>query len=477
MAFHERCCRYPDVTTMKEARSHLSGLVYDLCNDMKKRDVTTCVHFQGSSYEGIKTLASPLEFDCLIVLGGRAFKAPDDCPAGYTKLKPNGQGLSIKKLCEGDFLSPQKIRAKFESELQKSINNLRRPFKMVLVKHGPALQIDVYRDWGGYWYSVDMVPGFHVRVRNDYHVYVAKPYKPLSYGFSSEDAHLSWRRSYSIEEKLKFKNIDRDNGCRKMVVRMVKVMREIDSPLSALPSYMIKTAVMNLDRDRDLDWHQRCLGLRFVDVLSYLSTHLSLGHLPHHFLDGSSGLEPLNLLSDIDEEVLNNMAGRLKNLLNSKAKMTAMLNKTLPGNKFCKSKSSNRIITGYPEEAWGGYNSRNFDNQEQEAVIDDRPNFGYHHRHAEGSGFSGASVAGVALLGLAAAGVIGLGLLASEREERKKRIDSGGAHQAPTGRRNKTSEGMTAGGLAGGFVAAGIGAVLGGIATLGIYALSGDGAS
>ena len=489
MTFHDQCCRYPEAAVMKEAKRHLTGLVNSLCNDMKTRNVAQHIHFQGSSYEGLKTLASELEFDCLIVLKGKAIMAAGLNPAGYTKLKCNGQGLSVDKMCEDGMLSPQKIRNKFQSELQKSINNTGRSGYLKLVSHGPAIQIDVYHDWGikqDKWYSVDMVPGFHVKVPSEYQIFVAKPYKPSGYGLVSAGAHLTWRRSYSMEETKKFKNIDRGSQCRKMVDRMIKVMCEIDAPLKALPSYMIKTVVMNLDRDPNLEWGMWCLGLRFVDVLSQLRDHLSSGHLPHHFLDGSNGLDPLNLLVDMNRAVLGPMAGRLRNLLNSQDKMTAMLTRTLDDRtQFCSSSAVCRTDSSYGETYESGYGDYRRQASESSSEDEDLQNYKTTDWSPRGStSIQGESVdlsgllggVGAALFGAVAGGAAATGVYAAgrmhEREEQRKRINSSDGRWGSRGRQNETTEGITPDEVMGGLAAAGLGALVGGIAALGAYAMS-----
>ena len=330
---------------MKEAKSHLKRLVYDLCVDMKGRGVAKHIHFQGSSYEGIKTMASDLEFDCLIVLEGKPSAPAGNFAPGYKKLLPNGQGLAIANMCEESHLSPNKIRKRFQSELQRSINTLGRSDEMKLRSHGPAIQIDVYRGYSRrLWYSVDMVPGFQVVAPSEYHVYVAKSYKSTDLGWSTQDSHLTWRRSFSIEEKNKFKAIDRDGGCRKAVVRMVKVLREIDAPLKSLPSYVVKTVVMNINESRDLDWSVPQLGKRFVDVLAALRDYLCIGYLSHHFFPGNVGL---NLLEDCPELVRHNMWGRLTGLLNSQQKMMKVLQ---PKHIESDLSDSNSSEEGFPDQ-------------------------------------------------------------------------------------------------------------------------------
>ena len=299
---------------------------------MKDQGIAKKVIFQGSSYEGVKTVASDLEFDCLIVLEGMAYIDKDNYPPGYKKLLPSGQGLATLSMCEGNYLSPNKIRNKFQSVLQKSINALGRSGEMKLRIHGPAVQIDVYRgDSGCLWYSVDMVPVFQVDVPDGYHVYVGKSYTQADFVLITIcmlDPHLTWRRSFSIEERQKLK--EWNGGCKKMVVRMVKVLREVDPALKPLESYLVKTIVMNIERDKPCEWSVDHLAARFIDVLNELMECLFRGYLSHHFLSGNNDSGTVNLLQKYDREVLNNMAERLKGLLNDQQKLRKVLKRGKP---------------------------------------------------------------------------------------------------------------------------------------------------
>ena len=309
---------------MKEAKTHLNQLVDDLFSHMKDHGIANEILFQGSSYEGIKTMVSDLEFDCLVVLEGMPYIDNDNCPTGYKKLLPSGQGLAILGMCEFSYLSPRKILSKFQSELQKSINALGRSQEMKLRTHGTAVQIDVYRV-DCLWYSVDMVPGFEIDAPSGYHMYIGKPCKPVDfYGSTRAVAlHLTWRRSFSIEETDK---LSEWKGCKKMVVRMVKVLREIDTTLKPLTSYIVKTVVMNMERDISCDWFVNTLAMRFIDVLDELKECLYERNLSHHFHSGKGDNNTLNLLENYCDTILDNMAGRLNGLLNDQQKMTKVLN-------------------------------------------------------------------------------------------------------------------------------------------------------
>jgi len=64
------------------------------------------------------------------------------------------------------------------------------------------------------FYSVDMVPTIQIG-EEDY--YVAKPIKAVS------EPQIAWRRSFSLKEKERLLTLDEDNGCRKQLLRVLKV--------------------------------------------------------------------------------------------------------------------------------------------------------------------------------------------------------------------------------------------------------------
>ena len=278
---------------------------------------------QGSSYEGMKTRSSSLEFDCMVVLcGGDSLTVNDaGCPRGFSKLQvkhvlPASQIpakiMAGRPYDESEkYTDPEKVVHRFYGELQIALNILQLSHRVKLRRHGDtAVQMDVL-DENSLWYSVDMVPGLAVNGS----CFVAKSSKAVPY---------TWRQSFAQTEKRKWSNIDRNNLCHKMVARMIKVIRETDDTMKPLQSYAIKTALMNLDRDRHLSWSQRDLGKRFVDVLASLRDCMDSGMLPHHYLGQDLNVLEVCLSNPVH---LANMTNRLDRLLNSEHAMGKVLNK------------------------------------------------------------------------------------------------------------------------------------------------------
>ena len=118
-----------------------------------------------------------------------------------------------------DEVVPERVRNWFHGEVQLWLNKRTRenPGLRDEVKirySGPAVRAIVYR-FGEEWYNVDLVPAYEVKNGFQNELYVAKP---------RGDDDTLWRHSLSVEEKDKLKSIDgRDNGCRKQIVRILKV--------------------------------------------------------------------------------------------------------------------------------------------------------------------------------------------------------------------------------------------------------------
>jgi len=233
-----------------------------------------------------------------------------------------------------------------ESLLQKDhikmfFKNMKQYVK--LHRHGPAVQMDVTKietdassstDISGLnkvggarpvgrkpWFSVDIVPTLKIRKsnENDFEYYVAKPTK-------HSQCDNAWRRSYSIDEKKKFRNMDSDNGCRKQVYRILKVIRNREASLARISSYILKTVLFReIDKnphDKDF-WKDANLGQRLMDMIRRLQIELESGKVKHFYLD-------MNLLDDqataIKIRTIKQMSQRFKCLNNSKKKMEKILN-------------------------------------------------------------------------------------------------------------------------------------------------------
>jgi len=168
------------------------------------------------------------------------------------------------------------------------------------------------------FYSVDMVPTIQVPSRDgaEDEYYVAKPIKG-----ATSTLRNAWRRSFSTKEKERLTNLDEDNGCRKQVLRVLKVVRNREAGLALLTSYHLKTVLLRTtDELRDpAQWRNECLGERLMDVIGRMEAELGAGVMPHYFLPG------VNLLDGMKDKAVDNMRLRLKNLKNSKRKMMKLL--------------------------------------------------------------------------------------------------------------------------------------------------------
>ncbi|KAJ7388241.1 hypothetical protein OS493_039017 [Desmophyllum pertusum] len=112
-----------------------------------------------------------------------------------------------------------------------------------------------------------------------------------------------------------------DHGCRHELLRIVKtiVNRERTS-LYWLNSYHLKTAFMHYIKEKPDNWAGwNSLGEHFVGFLVALQSYLERGNLPHFWLPG------VNLLDDIGQGVVGQMAYRLKRILNSEAQRNKIL--------------------------------------------------------------------------------------------------------------------------------------------------------
>lgn len=323
--FHEKYARQPQ-EQMIEAKARHTAIMGELEKQMRLLGMLVRLEYTGSSYEGTKVARSPdnydLEFDVMLIIdcrkkGLQVEKMPTK--AGFARLKVEGQGAAGASAgsnalfgnFEGNYLNAQKSADKFFGQLQKCINNSQELSAAVtLRRHGPAAQMDVSRR-GAFFYSVDVVPTYEVNGER----YVAKPV----IGDSMPD-NLAWRRSFSIEEKEKILRADGNNGCRKKVFRILKVIKNREPGLAPLTSYHLKTALfLEMDAVRN-NWLEGELGQRLMGVLGQLEKHLTAGNLPHNFL-GSA----VNLLSSMSATTIGNLRDRIRRLRSSESEMMSIL--------------------------------------------------------------------------------------------------------------------------------------------------------
>ena len=366
MRFYENHARPVDKKEMSEAKQYNDQLMRQLQNNLEAKRI----EYQGSSYEGIKTRSSELEFDCMVVLPGGDELEQDatGVQTGFSKLHLEDEDSNLTKFVEGDgYLSPQLVRESFYGSLTKAVDDLPQSETVKIRKHGDAaVQLDIKRPSGPkkgqFWYSVDVVPGYEVggeafipksskrkeKTKKKKKTVVTtengdtngasttvkkkKAKKPKT---TTEAAtagvpkkkkkspkKLTWRRSFAAEEKECMSDLDVGNQCHKMCARTLKVIVNIDPPLRALQSYAIKTTVLRYDKENPgKSWQEEDFPARFLDLLEQLRVHLITGQLSHFFLGEES-----NILEGTNPKHLEQMSLRIRSLLTRKPRMQTLLN-------------------------------------------------------------------------------------------------------------------------------------------------------
>ena len=208
-----------------------------------------------------------------------------------------------------------KVSNKFFGLIQTCVNeSAAMRYKVKLVKHGPATQMDVYPDanpqtgFGSRFYSVDIVPTFDVGRS----LYIAKPKKNESI------SPLLWRQSFSVKERKKLDAADRENGCRKQVFRILKVIRNGEATLKKLTTNHLKTALFR-EMDLDLSWTQADVGKRLMGVFGQFDEALTERSMPHYFVP------PVDLLEGISLTTIRNMRDRINRLRTNKRLLMQIL--------------------------------------------------------------------------------------------------------------------------------------------------------
>ena len=278
--------------------------------------------YTGSVYEGLKTEKAD-EVDVMVVLKiTRQEVTVEACRGipGYARLEAQESSILRRYSSAEGYIIPERLRnGWFHSLVVQAVNAFHRSscsdFRLEVRYHGPATQIDITRKrTNEMLLSVDLVPCFHIGAEE---YFVAKPYTGMTHTSHPE---LFRRRSFSLKEKGKLQHMDTDGGCRHELLRIVKtIVKRERTSLAALQSYHLKNAFMRYMRD-SYGWNaQNSLGEKFLSFLRELQTHLERRNLPHFWLPG------VNLLEGINPSVVEQMANRLKRILNSQTEQEKIL--------------------------------------------------------------------------------------------------------------------------------------------------------
>ena len=150
---------------------------------------------------------------------------------------------------------------------------------------------------------------------------------------------LLWRQSFSLDKKALLKRMDKDDyGCRHELLRIVKsIVKWQRTSLRLLESYHVKSAFVHYFKKNRDDWdsrNSRSLGKHSLGFLRELHSLLEEGNLPIHWHP------EVNLLDEKTPVVLENMANRLKRILNSEAEIDRMLSSRINGESVTQEASS-----------------------------------------------------------------------------------------------------------------------------------------
>lgn len=322
--FHDEYCRQPDMTAAKQSLERYKNIIE---RELRAQDICKRLDYTGSSYERVKVNKSradeDLEFDIQVTMvGGDKLQAiPVTGHPGFARLAHKNflvvltEALTdVKSLVRNGNQLPEETARQFYSGLQKIINGNEEMSRTIkLRRHGPAIQMDVYMDDAKRhkFYSVDLVPTFEIDEKR----YVSKQLQ------NGDERELAWRQSFSLDEKAKLKNIDRCHGCRRQVLRVLKVIRNQSAELKPLESCHLKRALFKVvdEKPNNCDWNSCKLGARVIDVLKRIENELANDSLSHYFVPN------VNEISSWKTTTIDNIRNRIHNITSSRERFTALL--------------------------------------------------------------------------------------------------------------------------------------------------------
>ncbi|XP_048581344.1 cyclic GMP-AMP synthase-like isoform X2 [Nematostella vectensis] len=276
--------------------------------------------YTGSMYDGLKTQAAD-EVDVMIPLKIRGGVEVEEraqnrqIPHGFARLKllrPGEYGYD-RFLDYDDYLKVDKVYQHLESLVDRAINQfeINEGISLRSVKHGPAVQLDVYR-YDKKLMSIDLVMAFEVSGE----FYVTKKYSETAHSCDRYfDISTLFRQSFSLKEKEIFNRLDgQGNGCKKEVLKIMKTIVSTDNSQlrGNLTSYHLKNAFLrHLDGSRHLfvDWSNIMISQRFLGFLTFLVVELDR-NFPSFFI-------PEMTLLDVMETTKLEMKYRLQRIINS----------------------------------------------------------------------------------------------------------------------------------------------------------------
>jgi len=316
--FNVACAKIP-VKKIKAAKPQHEIYMKTLEKDLKANKLCKYMIYSGSMYEKLKITEGTLEFDVMFLMDGEdiELRNVEDRP-GYSYLHvKDGRDLSryTKFIDSSNNLVPDKMVVFFKNKVFKIICNMTESYNFKVRLNGPAVRLEVFQENKELWFEVDLVPTFEIKLEGSGKkvLYVAKPFKEFS---NDAEAKKSWRQSFSKEEKIKLEAIDKNSGCRREVLRMVKALCKREPTLEKLTSFHLKTTLFHVVEQQMLEgeWNVGTITERVFDFLGFLEQFLEYGILSHYHI------REMNILQDIKNDTINNIRCRIKKLTSSEKK-------------------------------------------------------------------------------------------------------------------------------------------------------------
>ena len=305
-----------DKTATTKSNHIIEWLKTDIVNAMKKNDelfeyLFREIYFSGSYYDGLK-IREPDEFDLNIVLRASQFEdfiTIEEGSPGYFKIKSRKrfdligntpgivdkffkefvQPLSEISGREAYYIIPNRVRKWFSKVFEKSKHDIpmrmadgNKITKLKTEQNGPAFTLKLQLE-NGKNVDIDLAVVFPIPLI----IFKSIPaiWKNIK-GYSAQDAFLvpisaeKYGPEWSVHFPMVEKEILKDKGCAKPVIRFLKQFRDANKPLANLKSYALKTVVMKMIlKNPNYKWEIGSEPYYFLLALEELKRRLEEGRI------------------------------------------------------------------------------------------------------------------------------------------------------------------------------------------------------
>ncbi|CAM1295039.1 Uncharacterised protein r2_g429 [Pycnogonum litorale] len=133
------------------------------------------------------------------------------------------------------------------------------------------------------------------------------PKRSKNPNYTAAEISVMWRLDFPEIEKV----LIHDVGCLKLVVKLLKLLRDARGNWNCIASYHLKTlAMLELVENPNIIWRESNLGWLFMFLLGRLEYRLSQHHMPFLFYRDANLFE-----GRVPKETAANIAGQIKRLI------------------------------------------------------------------------------------------------------------------------------------------------------------------